>query len=45
MNGGVYREHCIHQRLVPFIREMHANEIVFWSDLGCVHTMLALPLP
>lgn len=38
MNGEVYRESCIRQRLVPFIAEHHSeDEILFWPDLASAH--------
>lgn len=38
VNGEVYRQHCIRDRLKPFIQEVHGNdEIIFWPDLASSH--------
>ena len=38
VNGEVYREQCVRQRLKPFIDEVHGeDEILFWPDLASAH--------
>lgn len=38
VNGQFYREHCVSDKLVPFINEHHqGDDIVFWPDLASAH--------
>lgn len=38
VNGEVYRNDCITQRLIPFLQEHHSDgDYVFWPDLASAH--------
>ena len=38
VNGEVYCEQCVRERLKPFIDDMHGeDEMLFWPDLASAH--------
>ena len=38
INQDIYKEKCILQRLIPFIKKYHSqDQIIFWPDLASAH--------